>query len=210
MKKFKFLNDPSLLMLIATNLWLIYSYYQNPDTINNIIILFYIQSILIGLVNVLELYTLNNFTGKELLPASMANKKDGCFALFFAVHYGAFHFVYLFFLAGIIDFHKVDYLFIRSACLVLAAGAIINFIHDKMRNRYEPVNSGVMFFMPYARIIPMHLMILAPEFLSISRSMVFLILKMVADVVMFLVQRNLMFAPAKNKTVGVNDEGTFI
>lgn len=197
-------------MLITTNVWLIYAYYQNPDMINNIIIIFYIQSVLIGLVNVAELYTLNNYNGKELVPASLAGKREGCLPLFFAGHYGAFHFIYIFFLAQIIDFHKADYSFIKAACLVLLLNAVINYIHDKIRNRSEPVNTGVMFLMPYARIIPMHLMILLPEFFSISRSLIFLLLKMMADIIMFLVQRNLMFAPAKNKIPGVGEEETFI
>lgn len=189
-------------MLIATNLWLIYNYYRNPDTINNIIILFYIQSLLIGVVNAAELYSFKNYTGKELLSPDIAKKKDGCMPLFFAMHYGGFHFVYLFFLVSIINFSKVDYAFVKTTILVLIANAVINFMHDKMRNKEDAVNPGVMFLMPYARVVPMHLMILLPEFFPLSRSITFLLLKMIADVVMFLVQRKLMFAPSNKKIVG--------
>ena len=204
-------------MLVATNAWLIYSYYQTPDMINNIIVLFYIQSVLIGLVNVAELYSFDNYVNKEFVQhledkktKGCFSKKDGCFALFFAGHYGGFHFVYLFFLAGIIDFHKLDIPFIKTTCLVLIGNAVINFVHDKIRNRDEAVNLGVMFFMPYARVVPMHLMILLPEFFPVSRSILFLLLKAGADVIMFIVQRRMMFAPAKNSTPGINQQDPFM
>ena len=197
-------------MLLAINGWLIYSYTQNPNMINNIIILYYIQSVLIGVVNMASLYSFNNYTGKNLLPKNIQNKKEGCMPLFFGVHYGAFHFVYIFFLAGIVDMHKVDYNFIKTTCYVLLANAVINFVHDKMRNKEDAVNMGVMFFMPYARIIPMHLMILLPSFFAINRSITFLLLKMIADVVMFLVQRKAIFTSSKNVIPGLHDEETFI
>ena len=47
-------------------------------------------------------------------------------------------------------------------------------------------NVGKMFFIPYLRIIPMHLMILLPAFLDIGVSLVFLILKTVADIGMYI------------------------
>ena len=210
LKKTSFFNDPSLWMLLAINGWLIYSYTQNPDMINDIIILYYIQSVLIGVVNIASLYSFNNYTGQIMVPGNIKEKKNGCLPLFFGLHYGAFHLIYLFFLAGIVDIHKMDYNFIKTTCYVLIGNAIINFVHDKMRNREEPVNIGVMFFMPYARVVPMHLMILLPEFFAINRSITFLLLKTGADVVMFMVQRRAMFAPSKNSIPGLHEDETFI
>jgi len=45
--------------------------------------------------------------------------------------------------------------------------------------------------LPYVRIVPMHLMILAPAFFGMSPSAVFLILKTLADIIFFFLSRNL-------------------
>ena len=70
-----------------------------------------------------------------------------------------------------------------------------------IRNRTEDVNIGAMFFLPYARVVPMHLMILMPQFLHISGNAIFLVLKTLADVIMYAVYRNAIFKtpPAKSK-----------
>lgn len=52
--------------------------------------------------------------------------------------------------------------------------------------RTVAVNIGSMFFLPYLRIIPMHLMILLPAFLGFRPSLVFLLLKMGADILSFI------------------------
>ncbi len=62
----------------------------------------------------------------------------------------------------------------------------ISFIRNKRLQQSILINYGQLFFMPYLRIIPMHLMILAPAFLGWQASTVFLVLKMLADAGMYL------------------------
>jgi hypothetical protein len=173
-------------------------YSEHPDSINDIILLFWIQSVLIGIFNFLDMLTLKNFAGSNLKingqpVVTASGNKAGCVAWFFAVHYGIFHLVYLFFLATLIDIKKIDWQFVEISFFAMLAASIANFVQNKIRNKTQDVNIGAMFFMPYARIIPMHLVILAPAFLNISAPLLFLTLKTFADVIMHLVYQNRVF-----------------
>ena len=191
-------TDITFWLLIAVNAYLIIYYTQHPDSINDIILLFWIQSVLIGFFNFLDMLTLKNFAKTNFKisgqPAvTEQGTRAGCIAWFFAFHYGMFHLVYLFFLATLIDIKKIDWQFIEISFFAMLAASLSNFVQNKIRNRTQDVSIGAMFFMPYARIIPMHLTILLPEFLKISAPVLFLTLKTFADVIMHLVYRSLVF-----------------
>jgi Family of unknown function (DUF6498) len=205
LRRNKFFSDYTFWLLIAANLYLILYYIKYPESINGIIILFWIQSVLIGFFNFLDMLTLKNFattdlkTGNEPSDAG-SPAKNGCFTWFFLVHYGIFHLVYLFFLATLVDIKKIDSRFIELSFFVILLAGISNFVQNKIRNRTEDVNIGAMFFMPYARVIPMHLMILMPQFLHISANAIFLVLKTLADAIMYAVYRNAIFKPPEVKS----------
>ncbi len=182
--------DIGLLATFAMNVYLIWSYLKTPAFIDTIILLFYVQSVLIGVFNVLDIFTLTKTTGDSPIKSS-----KGCTGLFFMVHYGAFHLVYLFFLPTIINIKNIDWHFALLTFYILLSTCIINFIQDKWRNRTEAVNVGAMFFMPYARVIPMHLTILAPKFFNISAPVVFLILKTLADILTYTIYKRAVFKP---------------
>jgi hypothetical protein len=196
-------TDVSFWILIAANVYLILYYRKHPDSINDIILLFWIQSVLIGIFNFLDMLTLRNFTESNFKTngepvVSKLGRRKGCTAWFFAVHYGIFHLVYFVFLvSSLIDIKKIDWLFIQLSFFVILAASLSNFIQNKIRNRTEDVNIGAMFFLPYARILPMHLVILAPAFFNISAPLLFLILKTFADVVMYLIYQNIVFKPVR-------------
>jgi hypothetical protein len=69
--------------------------------------------------------------------------------------------------------------------------SIINFIRQKQLERTVKLNIGTMFFLPYLRIIPMHLMILLPAFLGWKPSLTFLALKMGADILSFILYQHI-------------------
>ena len=189
-------NDFGLWILLGMNVYLIWYYLRVPSSIDTIILLFYIQSVLIGVFNVLDMLTLKNIYVEPGKSSEMFAKK-GCSAGFFTVHYGMFHLVYLFFLPSLISIKNIDFPFVYLSLWILLATCTVGFVQNKIRNRTEAVNLGVMFFMPYPRVIPIHLMILAPKFLNVSAPLVFLILKTIPDVVMHMVaQRAIFKAPA--------------
>lgn len=153
---------------------------------------------MIGVFNFIDMLTLKHFKENDLKlkeegSASKPYPKEGCLPWFFLVHYGIFHLVYFVFLTTLIDTKKLDFRFIELSFFIILAACLSNFVQNKIRNRREDVNIGAMFIMPYARVIPMHLMIILPAFFHISGAMIFLVLKMLADVIMHFVYQNAVF-----------------
>lgn len=194
MEKTPFWKDGGLWVLLAFNGAALYYYYQNPTSINTLYVLFWIQSFFIGVFTVLGILTFNNRVENSFTVNDDPGNKPGCAAAFFTLHYGIFHFVYLIFIVvSLVDIHHLQWSFIKLSFWAIFAGCVMQYFQDKNRNRSQPVNIGTMFFMPYARIIPMHLAILSPQFLHIKAPLIFLLLKIVADIVMHVVYRNYLF-----------------
>ncbi len=182
------LKDPRAWFLLLINSYLIYYYLQNPTEFNTIVWIYWLQSILIGFFTFIELLKVENPDEKSMKmnDQPVTKKNMGCAAFFFLFHFGFFHLVYAIFLltgfsAG------------ANAKIVLITGAIflVESTLDLIRRRSskkegEKENIGKMFFVPYMRIIPMHLMILVPPLLGFGTSVIFLILKMLADIGMYI------------------------
>jgi hypothetical protein len=181
------------------NSYLIYYYQQQPGEFNTIIWIYWLQSVLIGVFNFIELLFVKNPDSTSLSINSQPVTKSsmGCAAWFFLFHFGFFHFVYaIFLLVGKNSGVNAKLLLITAGIFV--AESTIQFI--RKRNTLQPgkVNVGRMFFTPYLRIVPMHLMILLPSFLGIAGSVVFLILKTVADAGMYLLTTQKDFSLVKS------------
>lgn len=190
--------DFGLLLLLAFNGYAIYYYYQNPKALGALIIIFWLQSVFIGIFNVIGILTFSNRVGNSFTLNDKPGNKTGCAALFFTFHYGMFHFVYLFFLNSFIrDINSAQFTFIKLSFWAILAGSVLQYIQDKSRNKTQPVNIGSMFILPYVRIIPMHLIILLPKFLSITPSVIFIIFKLIADVVMHTAYNRFVFNESK-------------
>lgn len=189
MKKYQFLYNPGVWSLLATNLYIIYYYFQHPNSIHTVIAIYWIQSVLIGLFNFLDIITLQKVKADSFKDSNTGKDwSTGCAGTFFLVHYGIFHFVYLIFLStSMLKIKELDWQFIILSFWILVASGIIHFIQHKLRNKTEEANLGVLFFLPYTRVVPMHLFILIPSFLSISGALVFLFLKTIADVAMYMI-----------------------
>ena len=158
------------------------------------------QSVLIGVFNFFDMLTLRNFKNADVKEDNdettiKAYSKTGCLPWFFLLHYGLFHLAYLVFLTTIINIKKLDFKFIELSFAIILIACTASFIQNKIRNRTEDVSIDAMFFMPYARIIPMHLMILLPNFFNISGAAIFLVLKTFADIVMHYVYTKAVFKP---------------
>jgi len=196
----RFATDPSLWILLLINFYCIYYYEKNPDNFDTIVWLYWGQSALIGLFNFLDILTV-----KDIIPGSMSfnhqpiqNNKGGkgCAAFFFLFHYGFFHFVYLIFI--VVQTKKlgsIDFGFILLGLAALCLDLIIVFMRHKREQQVRASNIGTMFFLPYLRIIPMHLMILGPAFLNWRASTIFLILKTFADIITYLITSRLQRKP---------------
>ncbi|MBC7830147.1 MAG: hypothetical protein H7122_20560 [Chitinophagaceae bacterium] len=184
--------DPSFWILLLINLYCIYYYEQHPDGFGTIVWLYWGQSVLIGLFNFLDMLTI-----KDIFPGSMSvndqpiqntSKAKGCSAFFFLVHYGIFHFVYMIFLlVQVKGLGKIDFRFILLGLAAFSIDLILTFMRNKRQQQFEAVNIGKMFFLPYLRVIPMHIMILGPAFLHWEASTIFLVLKTCADLITYFI-----------------------
>ncbi|MBX2930845.1 MAG: hypothetical protein KF781_02725 [Chitinophagaceae bacterium] len=190
-KEYSIWKDIGLWILLVFNAYTLYYCYQYPNAIHTVYVVFWIQSVCIGFFNVLGILLFH----KSNQPISNSgNTSSGCAALFFAVHYGIFHFVYLIFLTiKLVDIAKLDFTFIKISLWAIVAGGVIQFFQDRSRSVSNPVNVSTMFFMPYIRIVPMHLVILLPNFIHVSATTLFLTLKILADIIMHIVYSKFLF-----------------
>jgi Family of unknown function (DUF6498) len=181
-------SSPSFLLLLAGNFYCIWYYENNPGAFPTVVWIYWFQSITIGLFNFIELLTVKNFDAGsfKLNDQPVTASNQGCAAWFFLVHYGFFHLGYAIFLLIQIGVSKVDKTILLVGVAVFFLEAILNFIRQKQMERKVQINVGVMFMLPYLRVIPMHLMILLPAFLGWKPSLIFLLLKMGADILSFL------------------------
>jgi hypothetical protein len=181
------------------NGYLIYYYQQQPGEFNTIVWIYWAQSVLIGLFNFLELMSVKNpdETSMTLNNQPVSKSSMGCAAWFFLFHYGFFHFVYaIFLLVGKSSGVNGKLLLITAGIFITES--TIQLIRRRNTLQADKVNVGKMFFTPYLRIIPMHLMILVPSFLGMTASVIFLVLKTAADAGMYLLTTQKDFALIKS------------
>jgi hypothetical protein len=186
-------SNPSFLFLLAGNIYCIWYYENNPGSFTTVVWIYWFQSITIGFFNFIDLLTIKNFDAgtMQLNDQPVTENNKGCTAWFFLVHYGFFHLGYAIFI--LIDFGVRA---VNGTVLLLGVGtffleAIIGFFRQKQLEQTIAFNIGTLFFLPYLRIVPMHLMILLPAFLGWKPSIVFLGLKMGADIISFLLYNHI-------------------
>jgi len=186
----KILFDPGFVFLIAINVYCIWYYQTHPNDFHSLVFLYWGQSVLIGIFNFADLLTVKNIIPGSMKMNDQPIKNDrgskGCAAFFFLVHYGLFHLVYGIFIL-VSSKVNIDFRFVMLGLAAFSLGLIIQFIQQKQIQKTEPANIGKMFFLPYLRIIPMHLMILLPAFFKWEASVIFLVLKTLADIIMYLI-----------------------
>jgi len=194
--KYRAGSDSSLVVLIAANLAALAVAYGTGMGLRNLMLIYWIQSVIIGLCTVARIVSLASFSTDNFrmngqpVEASAATKRRVAF--FFVVHYGIFHAVYLVFVAfgpqrgGELG-SPLGYV---VCALVFAANHGYSLLHNLRRDAQGRPNIGTLMFLPYARILPMHLTILAGGALFGGAFAFFLfgILKTLADVVMHAIE----------------------
>ncbi|MEE4360612.1 MAG: DUF6498-containing protein [Pseudomonadales bacterium] len=186
-------GDRSLWALVAANLLALILAFSEHWSLGSLMQLYWAQSVIIGLGQVLRILSLRAFSTDGMTmndrPVAPTEGSKRQIALFFLVHYGIFHAVYLAFLVMDIGAPPFDAFFFTAI-----AGFLIHHLFSLRYNievdRRGKPNVGTLMFTPYLRILPMHLTILFGGLFDggAGALLLFGLLKLGADVGMHLVE----------------------
>ena len=188
----KYLANPYLLMLLASNIYCIWYFNSHSNGFVTVVWIYWLQSIIIGFFNFIDLLTIKNYdtASFKVNNQPLNDKNKGCLPWFFLVHFGIFHFVYMVFIAVQLGF-GVDGGFLLIGVAAFLLESLSSFIRQKNAEQQMKFNIGTIFFLPYLRVIPMHLMIMGSVFLSVQPSLIFLVLKTIADILSFMLYQRM-------------------
>ncbi|MEM9018095.1 MAG: DUF6498-containing protein [Verrucomicrobiota bacterium] len=181
------------------------------------LVIYWSQSVIIGVFNFWRIMKLRQFStkgftsnGKRVLENETGKRST---AWFFAMHYGMFHVGYLVFVLTMVfgageegDFasrwrpSSLEIFWVISAIIAFLFGHAFSFVRNVASDLERRPNLGTMMFLPYARIIPMHLVAIFGAGAGSNRVAVFVfsLLKTGADYLMHIVEhRVLQKAPKK-------------
>lgn len=155
---------------------------------------YWAQSVVIGIANVFRILALDRFStegfkigGKSVDPTPAVKRQT---AIFFAVHYGLFHFGYFVFL--LVE-GKAAALFDAWFWLctgVFALNHLWSYRYNAALDHEGTPNIGTLMFTPYLRVLPMHLtIVIGALFINSTAGMIlFGVLKTFADLAMHAVE----------------------
>jgi len=190
---FKF--DSSTIILITSNIITIFiALIQNWEPIQ-IMLVYWIQSVIIGFFTFIKIISLKEFSTKNFKTNNKNVEPNSgtkySTAFFFLVHYGGFHAGYLLIL--ILEFQlKLNTLLLLIPSILFFINHLYSFVYNYKADSEKVRNIGSIMFFPYARIIPMHLTIIFGSFLAANQFtlILFLGLKTIADVIMHLIEHS--------------------
>lgn len=183
--------DPSLFMLLAANLATIAATFWFEFDLKELMLIYWLQSVMIGLSFFVRM--LRSTGGAQDPWARFDGPEHRMFsALFFLVHYGFFHLVYLVFIKPAAFPGLVGVL--GLCALGFALSHAYSLWHNIRRDRVAGVSSSTLFWLPYARIVPMHFTIIfGPQLAGGEYALLmFLGLKTFADLVMHVVEHQVL------------------
>jgi hypothetical protein len=164
---------------------------------------FWMQSVVIGALHVQRMLALRNFSTEGLkangrpVPETEAGKRST--AWFFALHYGLFHVGYLAFLSGMAPVPAGEWRWVLIGGAAFAIGQVFEQRAVLARDARGRPNLGFLMFMPYLRVVPMHLAILAGATQTGGFALVcFVALKTLADLGMAAAERRIEAGANKN------------
>lgn len=149
---------------------------------------YWLQSLVIGWYAGRRMLALQSFSTEGFRMGNQRVSEDArgkrMTVAFFACHYGFFHFVYFFFLTGMAALSDpTDLLTVLACGLAYALAQRQTFRQQVAADARGRPNLGVLMFLPYLRIVPIHLTIIlgaaTGELISLF---VFIPLKTVADI----------------------------
>src|SRR3989344_2042680 len=189
------LRDPTTIFLVLANLAVIAMALWLNWNLLDLLWVYWWQSVIIGFFTFFKILSLKDFSTKGLTFSAYVgtNRKEiklgkgaNVFvAFFFAFHYGFFHIVYAFFLGSLPFGISANFSYVAFAALLFFITHLFSFLYYMKRPKKRQ-NIGMMMFVPYKRIVPMHLTIIAGGLLAAGTVLlvIFFLLKTAVDVAM--------------------------
>lgn len=199
-------TDPTLRGLVLMNAAVVLGALISGDGAIMLMFPYWTQSVVIGAFNVRRIAVLKEFrtaglkiNGVLVDPTPSVRRQTW---VFFLIHYGLFHLVYLMFMGafGVMDRAGVPFSGFGSASgysglwlIVMALGYVFTEWREHLEDRAEdeatPPKIGNLMFAPYVRIIPMHLTIIFGAMLGgWAALLLFGVLKTAVEVMVYRVQ----------------------
>jgi len=192
----KSLSHPSVITLILTNLITIAAAYYFGWELADLLWVYFGQSLIIGVFQFLKILDLDKFSTEGVRingkrpPANTVTRRY--LAFFFLFHYGFFHFIYFIFLTVL--FHAIVSSIQQLVLMTVLffVNHLVSYLSNRASDRKRVPNIGTLFFLPYFRIFPMHLVLLFCIPLGSGGALfLFLILRMLADVYTHLLEHTI-------------------
>ena len=195
----------SVLMVVFANAAAIAVALWQRWPLNLLLWTYWLQSVVIGWYSGRRILALQRFSteGTSGFTGGSDEEIKRNTVKIFAAHYGIFHFVYMFFLFIFQTTGKAPEMTGTDAAWILALGAMFALTHrasfkrnleNDMRGR---PNIGTLMFLPYARVVPMHLTFIFGIQMGFTGALLlFSSLKTAADVLMHVVEHRILAKPA--------------
>lgn len=161
---------------------------------------YWIQSVVIGFYSRKRILSLHQFSTEGLkindqsVEPTESTKRST--ANFFLFHYGFFHLIYLIFMwPSLNPLRWFDWLGIAATAVSFVINHRTTFRQNEAADLRGRPNIGTLMFLPYARIVPMHLTIILggiTEFRGVFPLLLFDTLKTLADVLMHKVEHRIL------------------
>jgi hypothetical protein len=197
-------RDHEYLGLLGSNLLVLILAIWQDWPVSVLIWPFWLQSVVIGVLHVHRMLALRDFSTEGLtangqpVPETEAGKRST--AWFFAFHYGGFHAGYLLFLSGMAPVPAGEWRWVLIGGAAFAIGQVLEQRSVLARDASGRPNLGFLMFMPYLRVVPMHLAIILGATQSGTPALIgFVALKTLADLGMAAAERRIGAGAAKKK-----------
>lgn len=191
--------DRSVYALIAANLVAAVVAVAMGMTLRDLLAVYWIQSVIIGLSFFIRILSLRKFSTEaksaDGQPVAGTAGDKYTAAILFLVGYGFMHIFY--FMLVVFDPNAASggasRLGIWLGALVFAVNHSYSLFHNIRLDRFDDLNLGTLISLPYMRIIPMHFIVVMGAGIfrpSTSQLVLFIILKTAADVVMHTIEHH--------------------
>lgn len=188
-------HDSSVISLVLVNALALVVAVADGWSLIDLMAVYWVQSVIIGIsyfyrILGLEQFSTENFrvNNRSVDPTPETKRKT---AYFFLFHFGFFHFGYLIFILS--DSQQPAGFGLLICSIAFAINHYFSYRYHKEMDSKGTPNIGTLMFTPYLRVVPMHITIVfGAVALNSTGILVFGGLKLVADVLMHLVEHRLL------------------